>query len=68
MTCHRRFRTFNEIDNFKQENVHIAVDSSINSACLVPVFVQTTRDHGLPKGIRMVNGPELFCRGIPTVG
>ena len=48
LACGRRFRTFNVIDDFNGQSVHIEVDTSINSARLVRVFEQIKRDHGLP--------------------
>lgn len=60
LACGRRFRTFNVIDDFNRQSVHIEVDTSINSARLVRVFEQIKRDHGLPKVIRSDNGPEFL--------
>ena len=48
------------IDDFNRQSVHIAVDTSINSARLVRVLEQIKRDHGLPKVIRTDNGPEFL--------
>ena len=60
LSCGRRFRTVNVIDDFNRQSVHIAVDTSINASRLVRVFEQITRDHGLPKGIRTDNGPAFL--------
>ena len=60
LSCGRRFRTVNVIDDFNRQSVHIAVDTSINASRLVRVFEQITRDHGLPKGIRTDNSPEFL--------
>ncbi len=60
LACGRRFRTFNVVDDFNREALHIEVDTSINSARLVRVFEQLRRDHGLPQVLRSDNGPEFL--------
>jgi putative transposase len=60
LACGRRFRTFNVVDDFNREVVHIEVDTSINSHRLVRVFEQLKRDHGLPQVVRSDNGPEFL--------
>ncbi|WP_237708496.1 DDE-type integrase/transposase/recombinase, partial [Xanthomonas phaseoli] len=58
--CGRRFRTFNVVDDFNREVLHIEVDTSINSHRLVRVFEQIKHDHGLPQVVRCDNGPEFL--------
>lgn len=60
LACGRRFRTFNVLDDFNREAVHIEVDTSLNSQRLVRVFEQLKRDHGLPQVVRSDNGPEFL--------
>ena len=60
LTCGRRFRIFNLIDDFNRQRVHIEVDTAINSARPVWVFEQIKHDHGLPKVIRSDNAPEFL--------
>ncbi|UIE41730.1 IS3 family transposase ISXac4 [Xanthomonas citri pv. punicae] len=60
LACGRRFRTFNVMDDFNREALHIEVDTSINSQRLVRVFDQMKRDHGLPQVVRSDNGPEFL--------
>jgi putative transposase len=60
LACGRRFRTFNVVDDFNREALHIEVDTSITSARLVRIFEQIKRDHGLPQAIRSDNGPEFL--------
>lgn len=50
--CGRRFRTFNMVDNFNREALHIEVDTSITSQRLVRIFEQLQRDRGLPQVLR----------------
>ena len=60
LACGRRLRTFNVVDDFNREAVHIEVDTSITSARLVRVFERLRRDHGLPRILRTDNGPEFL--------
>lgn len=60
LACGRRFRTFNVVDDFNREALHIEVDTSITSSRLVRVFDQIKRDHGLPQVVRSDNGPEFL--------
>ena len=60
LACGRRFRTVNVIDVINRQSLHIAVDTSINSARLVRVFEQIMRDHDLPKVIRTDYGPVFL--------
>lgn len=60
LACGRRFRTFNVVDDFNREALHIEVDTSINSHRLVRIFEQLKRDHGLPQVLRSDNGPEFL--------
>lgn len=56
----RRFRTFNVVDDFNREALHIEIDTSITSARLVRVFEQLRKQHGLPQVLRTDNGPEFL--------
>lgn len=60
LACGRRLRTFNVIDDFNRQALHIEVDTSITSARLVRIFEQLQRDHGLPQVLRTDNGPEFL--------
>jgi putative transposase len=65
LACGRRIRTFNVVDDFNREALHIEVDTSITSVRLVRIFEQLRRDHGLPQALRTDNGPEFL--GEPFV-
>ena len=56
----RRFRTFNVMDDFNREALHIEIDTSITSARLVRVFELLQRERGLPQVLRTDNGPEFL--------
>jgi putative transposase len=56
----RRFRTFNVLDDFNREGLHIEIDTSITSERLVRVFKRLQQQHGLPQVLRTDNGPEFL--------
>lgn len=60
LACGRRFRTFNIVDDFNPEAVHIEIDTSLNSLRLVRVFEQLKHTQGLPQVLRSDNGPEFL--------
>ena len=55
-----RFRTFNVIDDFNREALHIEIDTSLPSTRLVRVFEQLKTERGLPDVLRTDNGPEFL--------
>ncbi len=60
LACGRRFRTFNIIDDFNREALHIEVDTSITAVRLVRIFERLKAEHGLPQVLRTDNGPEFL--------
>lgn len=56
----RRFRTFDLVDDFNREALHIEIDTSITSGRLVRVFEQLRAERGLPQILRTDNGPEFL--------
>lgn len=60
LACGRRFRTFNVIDDFNREALHIEVDTSITSVRLIRIFEHLRRERGLPQVLRTDNGPEFL--------
>lgn len=56
----KRFRTFNVVDDFNREAIHIEIDTSITSRRLVRVFEQIRQTHTLPQVLRTDNGPEFL--------
>lgn len=60
LACGRRFRTFNVVDDFNREALHIEIDTSITSMRLVRVFQQLQIQQGLPEILRTDNGPEFL--------
>ena len=60
LTGSRRFRTFNVVDDFNREVLHIEIDTSITSRRLVRVFERLRDQRGLPQVLRTDNGPEFL--------
>lgn len=56
----KRFRTFNVIDDFNREAVHIEIDTSITGKRLIRVFERLRLERGLPDILRVDNGPEFL--------
>jgi putative transposase len=56
----RRFRSFNVVDDFNRQALHIEIDTSITSGRLVRIFKQLQLEHCLPQVLRTDNGPEFL--------
>lgn len=56
----RRFRTFNVVDDFNRQALHIEIDTSITSMRLVRIFERLRAEYGLPQVLRTDNGPEFL--------
>jgi putative transposase len=60
----RRFRTFNVIDDFNREALAIEVDFSLQAERVVRVLDRIASWRGLPKKLRLDNGPELISLAL----
>jgi putative transposase len=58
----KRFRTLNIIDDGVREVLKIVVDTSIPSGRVVRTLEQLAQWRGVPKALRMDNGPELLSQ------
>lgn len=56
----RKFRTLNLMDDYNREALGIEVDTSLPAERVVRVLEQITNWRGLPKRIRVDNGPEFI--------
>ena len=56
----KRFRTFNVMDDFNREVIHIEIDTSITGRRLIRVFERINQERGLPDVLRVDNGPEFL--------
>jgi putative transposase len=60
----RPFRTLNILDDFNREVVWIEVDTSLPAERVICVLEMASIGRGLPKQIRMDNGPELISSAL----
>ena len=55
----RSFRTLNVVDSYSRECLAIEVDTSLPAARVIRVLERVAAEHGLPKRLRLDNGPEF---------
>jgi putative transposase len=60
LICGRPFRTFNIVEDFNREAVHIEIDTSITSVRLARIFERIAQERPLPQVLRTDNGPEFL--------
>ncbi len=61
----RVFRTLNVIDASNREGLAIEVDTSLPAARVIRVMEQLAELRGLPRAVRLDNGPELRSQAFP---
>lgn len=60
----RRYRLLNIVDDFNREVIHIEADTSLPTARLIRTLEYLREFRGLPKLMRVDNGPEFISRKL----
>jgi putative transposase len=60
----RPFRSFNVIDDYNREALHITLDTSITSARVIRELAELVEWRGKPEQIRVDNGPEFVAQAM----
>ena len=60
----RRIRLLTIVDNFSRESLAIEVGDRIGGQRLVEVLMQLGKERGLPRTIRVDNGPEFISKRL----
>nr|WP_169713492.1 IS3 family transposase [Rouxiella badensis] len=64
LTCGRRFRTINIVDDFNREALAIEIDLNTPAQRVVRVLDRIVTNRGYPLKMRMDNGPELISLAL----
>ncbi len=64
LTCGRRFRTFNVVDDFNREALAIEISLNIPAQRVVRGLDRIVANRGYPLKMRMDNGPELISLAL----
>nr|CBX81212.1 probable Pol polyprotein [Erwinia amylovora ATCC BAA-2158] len=60
LTCGRRFRTFNVVDDFNREALAIEIDFKLPAQRVIRVLDRIAYSRGYPLKLRMDNGHEFI--------
>jgi putative transposase len=62
LSCGRKFRTLNVLDDFNRESLSIEIDFSLPAERVVRALEQTAAWRGYPRFLRVDNGPEFISQ------
>lgn len=64
LTCGRRFRTFNVVDDYNREALAVEIDLNIPAQRVIRVLDRIVANRGCPHKLRMDNGPEFISLAL----
>lgn len=64
LTCSRRFRTFNVVDDYNREALAIEIDLNIPAQRVIRVPDRLVANRGCSQKLRMDNGPEFISLAL----
>ena len=64
LTCGRKFRTLNIIDDHNREALNIEIDTSLPTRRVIRSLRQVIEERGKPDRIRVDNGPEYTSKEL----
>lgn len=62
--CHRRFRTFNVVDDFNREALAVEIDLNLPAPRVIRLLERIAAWRGYPQQLRLDNGPEFVSVAI----
>lgn len=64
LSCGRKFRTFNVVDDFNREALAIEIDLNLPAQRVIRVLDRIALERGYPQMLRMDNGPEFISLAL----
>lgn len=64
LLCGRSFRSFNVIDDYNREGLHVTLDTSINRKRVIRELGKLMAWRGKPEKLRVDNGPEFIAQAL----
>ena len=64
LSCGRKFRTFNVVDDFNREALAIEIDLNLPAQRVIRVLERIALERGYPQMLRMDNGPEFISLAL----